>query len=142
MERHPAGSAMREPVIKLELVAPQSQHKAVNVEMNLQMSYHTDAFMSASTAQTKVSTAYTEFMTEGHIPMATAAILRAWKYHVRGTRVNTAEMRDRTRISGYVTIIQQGPKERRGYQQFAMPSRGSYLNPHHREVQRNAGVQR
>lgn len=77
------------------------------VKDNIQMSHHTEALISVSPAQTNASTAYMTFVIESHTPMATAAMLRARRYQIRGTRVNAAEMNDRTGISGYMAIVQQ-----------------------------------
>lgn len=62
IQRHAAGSAKCEAVMKLE-----------------DMSHHRGAFMSASPAQIKASTAYMTFTTDSHPPTATAAMLEARK---------------------------------------------------------------
>lgn len=74
------------------------------------MSHHTDAAMLALSAQTKASTAYVKFAIDNHIPIATAAMLRAWRYQIRGTSANAAEMKERIGISEYITTIKQGTK--------------------------------
>ena len=120
-----------------------NQDQGLNVEINLQMSHHTDASMSAPSAQSRASTAYVKFVTESHIPMATAAMLRARRYQIRGTRLSAAEMKDRTGISEYITTIQQGPRRNEGgIEKWQLPSRwGIMLKSPPAQRDLDAGIQ-